>query len=88
MPVSDAERKSHPYNSERVTPISEIPPENQDVANLPAGGSQVVDNRLCYNWQPDPKPHGRFVECGSVQSDAEKFLNGRSNSALRNFSQY
>lgn len=61
-------RKDHSYSEERLTPIEEIPPEHRYNAPLPGGGSQVLDNRLCYNFEPGNK---RYVECGSVWSHAE-----------------
>lgn len=60
-------RKDHPYSSERVTPIGEIPPKFRQKALLPGGNSQILDTRLCYNF--DGK---QYVECGSVWSHAEQ----------------
>lgn len=71
MPVES--RKNHPYSSERETPLEEIPKKFRRKAPLPGGGFQILDSRLCYNWQPpkDGRP-SRYVECGSVWSDADK----------------
>lgn len=61
------------YNSddhfERVTPLGEIPEEYRMVANLPKGGTQIIDKRRAYNWNPTV---GAMVECGSVAGDAHK----------------
>lgn len=65
--------KNHPYDTERVTPVSEIPAEFQLKAILPGGRFQIIDTRLCYNWQPGENG-GRYVECGSVAADAGKLL--------------
>jgi len=64
-------RENHPYSSERVTPITEIPPEHRIKVPLPGGRTQILDDRLCYNWQPG-EDGGRYVECGSVAADAQK----------------
>ena len=72
QPRPVASREGHSYATERVTPIEEIPPEFQHAAPLPGGGTQVVDTRLCYNWQPGAGGRGgRYVECGSVAAAAE-----------------
>ena len=67
-------RKNHDYadpGQERTTPLEEIPDEFQMEVPLPGGKKQIVDKRLCYNWQPGPDG-GRLVECGSVWADADK----------------
>ncbi len=60
-------RKNHPYDSERVTPIEEIPPKFRLTAPLPGGNFQILDTRLCYNFNGK-----EFVECGSVWSHAKQ----------------
>ena len=59
-------RKGHSYDSERETPLEEIPPEFRQESPLPGGGIQITDTRLCYNFNSK----GRLVECGSVWSHA------------------
>lgn len=69
----NAENDSHPYNDqihfERVTPISDIPVEFRHVVVLPGGEQQILDRRLCYNWDPSIEA---MVECSSVWSDADR----------------
>lgn len=60
-------RKNYQYNIERITPIEEIPPKFIGVAPLPGGRIQIVDTRLCYNFNGID-----LVECGSVWSHAEE----------------
>lgn len=61
-------RRNHSYTTERVTPKGEIPPQSQIAAILPKNkGFQIVDSRLCYNFDGE-----RYVECGSVWSHAEE----------------
>ncbi|MGD9128957.1 MAG: hypothetical protein PVJ09_00485 [Candidatus Woesebacteria bacterium] len=72
--MSERKRRKEPhyYLREQRTPLSQIPQEYQMTATLPGGDIQIVDTRLCYNWQPSPKGKGRLVECGSVAADADK----------------
>ncbi len=67
-------RKNHPYSSERVTPLDEIPKRYRKKVLLQSGGHQIVDTRLCYNWVPSQngKPD-KYVECGSVAAYAKDF---------------
>lgn len=59
-------RRNHSYTTERVTPKGEIPPQFQITAVLPKNkGFQIVDARLCYNFNGEI-----YVECGSVWSHA------------------
>ncbi|KUK79656.1 MAG: hypothetical protein XD95_0230 [Microgenomates bacterium 39_7] len=67
-------RKDHQYaptGSEEITPIDEIPPQFRRIATLPGGNKQIVDSRLCYNWEPGDEG-GRMVECSSVASHASQ----------------
>lgn len=66
------DRSDHEYaapSHERTTPVEEIPPQFRKKAKLKSNVFQILDKRLCYNWEPGPNG-GRFVECGSVASDA------------------
>ena len=66
-------REGHRYSGERVTPIEEIPDHFRKEVSLPGGGTQIIDTRLAYNWEPGPGGKGgRYVECGSVWSHAEQ----------------
>ncbi len=65
-------RKNHQYpptGSEYPTPIQKIPREHRRTVPLPGGRTQVVDDRLCYNWDPAYQG-GKMVECSSVASHA------------------
>lgn len=70
-----ASRENHSYappGQERETPTEEIPLEFRSAVPLPGTNrKQILDKRLCYNWQPGADG-GRYVECGSVAADAEK----------------
>lgn len=69
MPVES--RKNHPYDVERETPLEEIPEEFRKEVPLPGGGTQIIDTRLTYNWQPPINGRkSRLVECDSVLSHA------------------
>ena len=57
----------------RVTPEEEIPPEWGYRAPLPGGGSQFLDKRLCYQFVPEEGGGGRYIESGSLASDAGKY---------------
>lgn len=73
--MSILSRENHQYappGKERVTPIDEIPVHFQKVVRLSEKKVQTLDIRLCYNWEPG-EDGGRYVECGSVASDADKF---------------
>ena len=73
MLVNSRERHCYaPPGMERVTPIDEIPLAFQKVIRLSKDKVQIIDTRLCYNWEPG-EDGGRYVECGSVASDADKF---------------
>lgn len=71
MRMDHPEDANHNYAAdeffERVTPLSDIPEKFRVIANLPGGGTQVVDKRLAYNWN---SAVGALVECGSVAGDA------------------
>ena len=56
------------YRSGDQKPVEEIPEEFRVVALLPKGKTQIIDTRLCYNWDPGPDG-GEYVECGSVATD-------------------
>ncbi len=72
MLVYSRERHRYaPPGMERVTPVEEIPPQFQKEVRLSASNVQIIDTRLCYNWEPG-EDGGRYVECGSVASDADK----------------
>lgn len=67
-------RENHQYpptGSEYSTPIQEIPLAHRRTVPLPGGGKQVVDARLCYNWDPAYQG-GKMVECSSVASHADQ----------------
>ncbi len=68
------DRSNHQYASpgrEHPTPVSQIPPRFRKKVALPGTNrTQIVDSRLCYNWEPGANG-GRFVECGSVAADAD-----------------
>ncbi len=65
-------RANHIYRGERVTPVEEIPLEFQQKVVLSDGDVQIINARLCYNCEISTDGKRRFVECGSVASDAEK----------------
>jgi len=48
----------------------EIPEEFRSVGVLPNGKKQIIDIRLCYNWDPAPDG-GELVPCGSVAAHAD-----------------
>lgn len=59
------------YRTGDPTPVENIPVEFRAVAILPRGKTQIIDTRLCYNWDPGIDG-GELVECGSVAAHAER----------------
>lgn len=58
---------------EIVTDPETIPQQYRKTVSLPGGGSQIIDIRTTYNWEPGSDGKGgRFVECSSVWADAER----------------
>ena len=52
---------------EELALLEEIPEEFRRVALLSNGKMQMVDIRLCYNWDGE-----KYVECSSVAAHAEQ----------------
>lgn len=72
-------RDKHPYATERVTPLSEIPKRYRKRVPLQGGGWQIIDTRLNYNAEYNPVTgKWRYVECSSVNADAEAGKGGFS----------